>query len=124
LELFNAPNTNPYFRDVVVSDPLVFPARSEEVLARFPPSLLIASSRDQALSSVIHTHSRLVALGVDAELHVWEGLGHAFFFVPDLAESREVYDVTVRFFDRHLGKVRPARAGRTEERGSAGISSR
>jgi monoterpene epsilon-lactone hydrolase len=53
---------------------------------------------------VVQTHSELVRLGVEAELHVWEGLGHAFFFNPELPQSREMYDVTVKFFDKHLGK--------------------
>jgi len=93
---------NAYFKDADPNDPLVFPIRSNKLLAKFPPSLLIASVRDMALSSVVQMHSRLVALGIDADLHVWEGLGHAFFFDPSLPESREVYNVTVKFFDLHL----------------------
>ncbi len=46
-----------------------------------------------------------IAQGIDAELHIWEGLDHAFFFEPDLPQSREVYDVTVKFFNRHLAKA-------------------
>jgi acetyl esterase/lipase len=46
----------------------------------------------------------LVKAGVDAELHVWDGLPHAFWYNSDLPESREVYDVIARFFDRHFGK--------------------
>jgi hypothetical protein len=57
---------------------------------------------DKALSSVAYTHFLLVAQGVDAELHVWEGLGHAFLYDPELPESREVYAVVVRFFEKHL----------------------
>jgi len=49
-------------------------------------------------------HSRLVALGVKAELHVWEGLEHAFFYDHNLPTSREVVTVIVRFFDEQLGK--------------------
>jgi epsilon-lactone hydrolase len=96
---------HPYFDDADPNDPLVFPTRSPEVLAKFPPSLLISATRDQALSSVVHMHSRLIALGAEADLHVWEGLGHAFFYDPDLPQAREVYDVTVKFFERHLGEA-------------------
>jgi monoterpene epsilon-lactone hydrolase len=46
----------------------------------------------------------LVKAGVDAELHVWEGLFHGFFYNPDVPESRDCYDVIVKFFDRHLAK--------------------
>ncbi len=95
---------NPYLKGADLNDPLVFPARSDKVLAKFPPSLLMVATRDFALSSVVYTHSRLVALGVDADLHVWEGLGHAFFFDPDLPESREAHAVVVKFFDKHLEK--------------------
>ena len=98
------PNENPYLRDADFKDPLVFPINAPEVLAKFPPSLLVVSTRDFALSSVVHTHSELVKHGVAAELHVWEGLGHAFFMDPDFPQSREMYEVTVKFFDRHLGR--------------------
>jgi epsilon-lactone hydrolase len=84
-------------------DPLAFPVRSAQIMAGFPPSLLIASTRDVALSSVAYTHSLLVAQGVSADLHVWEGVVHGFLLDPDLPQSREVYSVTVKFFDTHLG---------------------
>jgi epsilon-lactone hydrolase len=99
-----APQEHPYFKDADVKDPLVFPILSAHMMAKFPPSLLITATRDVALSSVAYTHSRLVELGVEADLHVWEGLGHAFFFDPELPQSREVYKVTVKFFDKHLRK--------------------
>jgi acetyl esterase/lipase len=94
---------NPYLRTADPSDPLAFPGRSPTVLAKFPPSLLISATRDQGLSSVVYTHSALVAQGVFAELHVWEGLGHAFFYDPDLPQTAEVNTVIVRFFDKRLG---------------------
>jgi monoterpene epsilon-lactone hydrolase len=57
-----------------------------------------------SLNSVVYTHSVLVAQGVDADLHVWEGVGHGFFYDPDLPESQEAYAVIVRFFDTHVGR--------------------
>lgn len=98
------PSVHPYFKLTDARDPLAFPIHSQAVMAKFPPSLLIASSRDLALSSVVHTHSQLVKLGVDAELHVWEGLGHCFYFGQDVPEAADVHDVTVKFFARQLGK--------------------
>jgi epsilon-lactone hydrolase len=92
-----------YFEGTSPSDPLVYPLQSRQVMAAFPPSLLITGTRDHALSSVVYTHSRLVELGVEADLHVFEGLGHAFFYNPDLPESREVYALVGKFFDSHLG---------------------
>jgi len=104
---FDALRENPYFKNVDVDDPLAFPIRSPEMMAKFPPSLLIASTRDIALSSVAQTHSALIAQGVSAELHVWDGLGHAFIYNPDLPQSRKAYEVIVEFFGRRLGHMSP-----------------
>lgn len=98
------PKENPYLKDADPDDPLVIPARSSEALSRFPPCLLMSSTRDVALSSVVHMHCRLAELGVKADLHVWEGLDHAFHYIPELPESREVYRIAARFFDEHLGQ--------------------
>jgi epsilon-lactone hydrolase len=95
---------NAYFKGADPNEASVYPVRSKEALAKFPASLLISSVRDVALSSVVTFHARLVALGVDADLHVWEGLGHAFIYDPDLPESQEAYDVIVKFFDKHLAR--------------------
>lgn len=94
---------NPYFNGTSDRDPLVLPARSPELLRHFPPTLLIAGSRDFMVSSLYKSQAALTDAGVDAELHVWDGMWHAFFFDPDLPESREVYRVVVDFFARHLG---------------------
>ena len=95
---------SPYFSDASASDPLVMPINSPELLAAFPPTLLIAGSRDGMVSSLFATQAALTRAGVEAELHVWDGMWHAFFFDPDLPESQEVYRVVVRFFDRHLAR--------------------
>jgi epsilon-lactone hydrolase len=94
----------PYFSDVSLSDPLVLPMNSKEVLAQFPPTLLIAGSRDFAVSSVCQTDVELTKAGVKTELHIWDGLWHSFFNNPDLPESKEMYLVVTKFFDRHLGQ--------------------
>jgi monoterpene epsilon-lactone hydrolase len=95
-----------YFAEASASDPLVLPASSQPVLSRFPPTLLIAGSRDFTLSSLFRAQAALTNAGVEAELHVWDGMWHAFFMDPDLPESQEVYRVVVKFFDRHLGAHR------------------
>lgn len=92
-----------YLADADPQDPLVAPASSPEVLAKFPPTLIITGTRGFEMSSAVYTHSRLVKAGVQAELHVWEGLFHGFFYNPDVPESRDCYDVMVRFFNRYLG---------------------
>jgi acetyl esterase/lipase len=92
-----------YFSDAKLDDPLVAPASSPEVLAKFPPTLVVSGTRGFELSSAVYTHTQLVKQGVDAELHVWEGLFHGFFYNVDVPESRDCYDVIVKFFDAHLG---------------------
>jgi acetyl esterase/lipase len=88
-----------------MSDPLVLPIRSPKLLARFPPTLLLSSTRDQAMSSVIYTHAQLTGVGVEAELHLWDGLPHAFFVNnPQWPESKEAWQLVARFFDRRLGR--------------------
>jgi epsilon-lactone hydrolase len=76
-----------------------------EVLAKFPPTLIVTGTRGFEFSSAVYTHSQMVKQGVQAELHVWEGMFHGFFYNPDVPESRECYDVIVKFFDRQLGRT-------------------
>jgi monoterpene epsilon-lactone hydrolase len=94
----------PYFSGVSIDNPLAAPASSPEVLAKFPPTLIVTGTRAFELSSAAHTHTLLIKQGVDAELHVWEGLFHGFFYNVDVPESRDCYDVIVKFFDRKLGR--------------------
>jgi monoterpene epsilon-lactone hydrolase len=94
-----------YFAGTDVNDPLVAPASSAEVLAKFPPTLIVSGTRAFELSNAVYTHAQLVKLGVDADLHVWEGMFHGFFYNPDVPESRECYDVIVRFFATRLGNA-------------------
>ena len=99
------PQPSGYFRGVGAGDRVVAPGDHDDLLARFPPALLISGTRDFALGGVLASHNKLVSLGVEADLHVWEGLGHATFaFNPRLPESDEVHEVIVRFFDRHLSR--------------------
>lgn len=74
------------------------------MLTPLEPTLLIAGSRDFAVSSLFRTQAALTNVGVETELHIWDGMWHAFFIDPDLPESKETYKVVVKFFDRHLGR--------------------
>jgi acetyl esterase/lipase len=93
-----------YLSNVDPKDPLAYPINSPALVAKFPPTLLVTSTRGMEYSSAINSHNALVKAGVDAELHVWDGLPHAFWYNSNLPESREVYDVIARFFDRHFSK--------------------
>ena len=92
-----------YFADTDPKDPLVSPVSSPEVLVKFPPTLIITGTRGFELSSALYTHEQMVKLGVEAELHVWEGLFHGFFYNADVPESKDALNVIIKFFDRHLG---------------------
>jgi len=50
----------------------------------------------------------LVRAGVEADLHVWEGAPHCIFAQPivdpSVPETREAWDVIVKFFDKQLGR--------------------
>lgn len=101
-----APGARPplsYFSDTDPKDPLVSPVSSAEILSKFPPTLIITGTRGFELSSALYTHEQLVKLGVEAELHVWEGLFHGFFYNADVPESKDAFNVMFKFFDRHLG---------------------
>jgi monoterpene epsilon-lactone hydrolase len=93
-----------YFSNASMTDPLVAPTNSPQVLAKFPPTLVITATRDFAMSGAINTDVQLTKAGVDSELHVWDGLFHGFFYNADVPESREAFSIMINFFDRHLGK--------------------
>lgn len=95
--------TTGYFKGANISDPLVFAGQSPQLLAKFPPTLLFTATRDQNMSPVLVTHARLVKAGVDAQLHVWEGLGHCFDTKHFIPEARDALDIQIAFFNRHLG---------------------
>ena len=92
----------PYFQDVDLSDPLFLPAVSDRVMAGFPPTLLMTSTRDYLMSAVLATHRQLTRLGVEAELQVWDGLEHVFHYNAALPESQELHRHMLQFFNQHL----------------------
>lgn len=102
MDLVNNHSPVSYFDGADLSDPLATPTRSDAVMAAFPPSLLVSATRDFALSAVIHTHRQLLRLGVEADLQLWEGMGHEFIAAYSTPETQEAYDVIVKFFDKHL----------------------
>ncbi len=91
-----------YFSSADPKDPMVSPINSPQILAKFPPTLLITGTRDFAMSGTLYTHTQLTKLGVTTELHVWDGLFHGFFYNAEVPESRDAFNVMIKFFDRHL----------------------
>jgi epsilon-lactone hydrolase len=93
----------PYFAGADPHNPNVFPIIDPALLALYPPTLLIAGSRDFSASSLTMMHRQLRKAGVVAELYLFDGLWHAFYVFPNLPESRETYEIIGSFFDEHLG---------------------
>jgi len=92
-----------YFSNADNADPLVNPCIAPlSFRAQFPPTLLITATRAFDMSPAIATHRALVQAGVDASLHVFDGLGHCFYYDATAPEGTDAYQTIVRFFRRHL----------------------
>jgi monoterpene epsilon-lactone hydrolase len=94
--------TRGYFDGIDYDDPIVSPALHPEVMAGFPPTLLITGTRAMDMSPSIVTHSALLNADADSQLIVGEGMGHCYIYSPDLQEAQDAYQVIARFFDRRL----------------------
>jgi epsilon-lactone hydrolase len=106
----------PYLSKVGLDDPLVSPAISPTMLAQFPPTLLLTGTRAYDLSAAIQTQRELTRVGVEADLQLWDGMGHCFFLDGSLPESREAFGVIVKFFDDHLGRITSSHSSRPRVR--------
>jgi len=94
---------NGYFSEIALDDPLVAPTTDADILSGFPPTLVLSGTRSYDLSNAVHTHMQLVKQDVPAELYVWEGMFHGFFYNAEAPESREAFTVVTEFFSRMLG---------------------
>jgi epsilon-lactone hydrolase len=93
-----------YLAGVDPKDPLVAPVYSPDVLKKFPPTLLITGSRSEESSGAFYSDLQLTKAGVDSELHVWDGLWHGAYMNPAVPEGKEVDQIIVNFFNKHLGE--------------------
>jgi monoterpene epsilon-lactone hydrolase len=71
-------------------------------LGGFPPSLLLAGTRDPLLSQTALFQRALLRAGVDAQLVVFEAMPHAHWAWLELPESTEAFEIMAKFFDRRL----------------------
>ena len=86
---------------VPLADPVLSPIYSD--LSRFPPTLLVTSTRDLALSGTANFGRELLQQGADANLVVFDGLPHAFWaYMPDIPETAAANELMARFLARHL----------------------
>ncbi len=68
----------------------------------YPPTLVQSGTRDLFLSNSVLIHRRLRDAGIDAELHVWEGMPHGGFGFGDTPENAEINAELRRFIARYL----------------------
>lgn len=75
-------------------------------LRGMPPTLFVTSTRDMLLSDTTILHRAFLKAGVNAQLVVFEGLNHCFWYNPVLPESREAVQMMAGFFDSALAHQR------------------
>ena len=86
-----------------LKDPLISPIYGD--MHNFPPTILTTGTRDLFLSNTVRVHRKLRQCGVEAALHVYEGMSHAQFCIDPFApESKEAFLEIANFFNAHLGK--------------------
>lgn len=84
------------------TDPLLSPIYGD--LSGFPPTLLMASTRDQLLSGTVVTHLALRRAGVAADLLIYEGMMHAFWAWIECPETEEALAAQAAFFAERLAR--------------------
>jgi acetyl esterase/lipase len=94
--------TRGYFAASDMADAVISPALHPEVLARFPPTLIITGTRAMDMSPAIYTNSRLLKAGVRSTLIVGEAMGHCYIYQPDLPEALDAHQAIVNFFRENL----------------------
>lgn len=92
-----------YAGDKELDHPLVSPLYGDYGPG-FPPTLITSGTRDLFLSDCARLSTRMRRSGVEASLHVWEGMWHVFEFYPDLPEARQSLDEIAAFIARHIGR--------------------
>ena len=95
-------NVSWYLEGVASDDPRAYPAASDDVLAKFPPTLFLTGTRSHDLSPSCASHARLARLGVDAALYVIEGGWHGASLLSNVPESRDASRFIANWFDAKL----------------------
>ena len=90
-----------YVGGTSVADPILSPIQGD--LSRFPPTLLVTSTRDMLLSATSIFARALMERGVDARLVVFDGLPHAFWSYMDIPETQQANALMARFLKARFG---------------------
>ncbi len=85
-------------------DPVLSPLYAD--LRGMPPALFITSTRDMLLSATTILHRAFLRAGDNAQLVVFEGLPHGFWYDANLPESQEADQLIANFFNAQLSKTR------------------
>jgi acetyl esterase/lipase len=93
-----------YYTGVDRDQFIVSPTVDEKLLAKFPPTIFLTATRDFAMSAAAYSHRKLLKVGVESDLLIYDGLYHGFMTNPDFPESQEAYKLTAAFFDKYLGR--------------------
>jgi epsilon-lactone hydrolase len=83
-----------------LKDPAVSPLYGD--FNGFPPTHLLAGTRDIFLSDTVRVQRKLLQAGIPVQLIVVEGLTHGGAFRMDLPEVKESYTQIAQFLDTHL----------------------
>jgi acetyl esterase/lipase len=94
--------THGYFAHADMEDAILSPALHPDVIAQFPPTLLITGTRAMDLTPAAVTNSALIKAGVSSTLIVGEGMGHCYMYRPGLPEARDAHQAIVAFFRKNL----------------------
>ena len=93
--------TDLYAHGQDLRDPLLSPVYGD-YSKPFPPSLLLTGTRDMLLSSTVRLHRAMRRGGVDADLHVFEGMWHGLPTSFDLPEHAEYKELIAGFLNDRL----------------------
>ncbi len=93
-----------YYTGVDMNQFIVNPTLEEKLLAKFPPTIFFTATRDMAMSGALYSYRKLIKLGVESQVMVFDGLYHGFMTNPDFPEAQEGYKIAAAFYDKHLGK--------------------
>jgi len=85
-------------------NPLVSPLYAD-FRKGFCPAYFLSGTRDLLLSPTVLLHRAVHRAGHKAELHVFEGMSHAFNIMVQLPEAREATLDMVRFFDECMDEA-------------------
>lgn len=88
---------NSYFRNARRDDPGAYPGTSEEVLAKFPPTLFVVGTRAVELSQVAYFHTKFLDLGVKSSVYLMENGWHS---APLGAQGTPEGDASIAYIAR------------------------